>query len=271
MSHPPPPPTAAAAPPACLARKTTGSRAKNARIRARYNPSVMPSPRQSPCCDPPTSIKYSMISTISASIHPTGFSCVLHQPSRHYVRFFSTASGHLSSVVMAHEMPMCGTSRRAVGPTTVLAWIIGALAAPCPIDVAPPSPSAAAATTAQSAYAWPTHVLLLTPYHHSRLSKPVKLDVGPTRPTRATDRARVAALDYTVPSNHSRSCGPINPPLRPFQARMLNCKLNVYEFVPQHKIPMGSATVCEPPPSSPQNRTSVTQNCRRRRCHHCRR
>ena len=78
----------AAAPPAYLARKTTDSRAKNARIRARYNPPVIPSPRQSPYCDPPTSIKYSMIATISGSIHPTGFPCALHQPSRHYVRYF---------------------------------------------------------------------------------------------------------------------------------------------------------------------------------------
>jgi hypothetical protein len=143
----------AAAPPAYLARKTTDSRAKNARIRARYNPPVIPSPRQSPYCDPPTSIKYSLIATISGSIHPTGFPCALHQPSRHHVRFFATASGLLSSVGMAYEMPMCGTSRRAVGPTTGLAGIICALAAPYPIDVAPPSPSAAAATTAQSTYA----------------------------------------------------------------------------------------------------------------------
>ena len=152
MSHPPPPPTAAAAPPACLARKTTDSRAKNARIRARYNPPVIPSPRQSPYCDPPTSIKYSMIATISGSVHPTGSPCALRQPSRHHVRFFATASGLLSSVGMAHEMPSRGTSRSAVGPTTALAWIIGAVTAPCPIDVAPPPPPAAAATTVQSAH-----------------------------------------------------------------------------------------------------------------------
>ena len=139
------------APPAYLALKTTDSRAKNTRIRARYNPPVIPSPRQSPYCDPPTSIKYGILATISASIHPTDFPCALRQPSRQYVRFSSTASGHLSSVVMAHEMPMCGTSRRAVGPTTVLAWIIDALTARYPIDVAPPPP-AAAATTAQSTY-----------------------------------------------------------------------------------------------------------------------
>ena len=153
MSPPPPPPKAAAAPPAYLARKTTDCRANNDRIRARYDPPFMPSPRKSPYCGPPKVIKYSMTWTISGSIHPTGFPCVLHQPSRHYVRFFFTASGHLSSVVMAHEMPTCGTSRRAVGPTTVLAWIIGALAAPYSIDVALPSPPAAAATTAQSTYA----------------------------------------------------------------------------------------------------------------------
>ena len=142
----------AAAPPAYLARKTTDSRAKNARIRARHNPPVIPSPRQSPYCDPPTSIKYSMIATISASIHPTGFPCALRQPSRHHVRFFATASGLLSSVGMAHEMPSRGTSMSAVGPTTALAWIIGAVTAPCPIDVAPPPPPAAAATTVQSAH-----------------------------------------------------------------------------------------------------------------------
>ena len=153
MSHPPLPPKAAAAPPAYLARKTNDCRANNDRIRARYDPPFMPSPRKSPYCGPPKVIKYSMTWTISGSIHPTGFPCVLHQPSRHYVRFFFTASGHLSSVVMAHEMPTCGTSRRAVGPTTVLAWIIGALAAPYSIDVALPSPPAAAATTAQSTYA----------------------------------------------------------------------------------------------------------------------